>query len=131
MALYSVYATKADLAAFLFVLEANLPDGSDRLLQRASELIKQSTLDNIDATNTNHMEAVKLAVCAQVEYWSQMGETTAIGGGAVNFSLGDLSMNMGDAKTMGTVSPRAKGYLNDQGLLYRGIGFSRKEAQQI
>lgn len=131
MALYPVYATTADLAAFLGLTEAQLPANSERLLRRASELVKQATLTNIDTTNANHMEAAQLATCAQVEYWSDMSESTAIVGQVSSFSLGDLSMNMGEGQKQGALASRARAYLNDQSLLYRGIKLGSKEAQQV
>jgi hypothetical protein len=130
MALYEVYATKADLAAFLEMTEDQLPVNSNKLLKRASELIKQSIIITIDLTNTNTSEALQLATCAQVEYWIEMGESTAIVGQVSSFSLGDLSMNMGDGN-QGMLSARARSYLNNQGLLYRGITLSSKEAQKV
>lgn len=69
------YATTLDLADFLFVEESALPDDSARLLQRASELVSSLVKRNYDSTITTHVEAVKQATCAQVEYWQEVGES--------------------------------------------------------
>lgn len=125
MALYPVYATLADLATYLGVSEANLPSNSQRLLVRASELIKQATLSNIISTNANHLEAAKLATCAQVEFWNSVDESTAIVGNLKSFKLDDLSMDFDTPQAYsGSVCMRARAYLNDQSLLYRGVRLS-------
>jgi hypothetical protein len=126
MAIYTQYATLTDLADYLCVTEQCLPLDSQRLLSRASELIKQVTLNNIVETNEKHMEAAKLATCAQVEYWQSMGETSAMSGNVKSFSIGNFSAeyDTGGSTTSGNpsqVAIRAKNYLNQQGLLYRGV----------
>ena len=122
MPIYSPYATKADLAEYLYVDELDLPENAERLLMRASEFIQQVTIGNIDNSNLKHLEALKLATCAQVEYWNTIGETVAAG--INSFSLGDLSMDVsksGLASPSASLSSRSRGYLNEQGLMYRGI----------
>jgi len=130
MAIYTTYATNADLATYLGVVVGDLPSDSQRLLNRANELVKQITLSNIDETNENHMEAAKLAVCAQVEYWQSMGETTALSGDVKSFSIGNFSVDYGGGGGSGSssntnqVASRTRNYLNQQGLLYRGVRMS-------
>ncbi|MCX7924134.1 MAG: hypothetical protein N3B21_19320 [Clostridia bacterium] len=128
---YVAYATKTDLAAFLFTTEDKLPGDSDRLLMRASELIKQATLNNVRSDNTNHTEALKLATCAQVEFWMSAGESSNIEGKVASYSMTDVSINFGDNITKGgQICMRSRAYLNDQGLLYRGIKPYCREVQQ-
>ena len=130
MAIYTVYADMTDLAEYLGTSVESLPSDSQRLLNRANELVKQITINNIDETIANHMEAAKLAVCAQVEYWQSMGETTAISGDIKSFSIGNFSVDYGGSGGKGSssntnqVSSRTRNYLNQQGLLYRGVRMS-------
>lgn len=129
--LYEEYATKSDLAAFLGVNEDQLPEDSERLLKRASELVKQSIIiwpintnpySNVlvNETDEKNKEAMKLATCAQVEYWINFGENISMEG-LQNFSLGDLSMSMNVGQNKNILCERARAFLNQQGLLYRGI----------
>ena len=125
MALYEVYSELEDLATYLGVDVEELPECSQRLIRRASELIKQATLNNVISVNESHLEALNLATCAQVEYWLSAGEDSAIIGAAKSYSLGDLSVAM-DEKAVGRqLCSRAKNYLNQQGLLYRGVNIVR------
>lgn len=122
MPLYEVFATNEDLAEYLNIEVNNIPPDSERLLQRASELVKQTTLNNIDIYNIKHLEAAKFAVCAQIEYWIYAGENISIIGNVASYSLDDLSMNFGDnIIQQGSLCKRAIAYLNHQGLLYRGL----------
>lgn len=122
MPLYESYATKANLAEYLFIPVNQLPTDSERLLSRASELVKHATVGNIDIYNENHLEAAKKAVCAQVEYWLNIGEDKAIVGNIKNYSIGDLSVTYDELiSNKGALCDRARMFLNDYGLLYRGI----------
>lgn len=121
---YIDYATTDDLEAYLIV--ETLPAGSARLLARANELIHQAMLNNYISTNTDHVNAAKLAACAQVEYWQNVGETALSIGGLSSFSIGSTSMNFGQNSgnvqtSPNSLSPRSKAYLNEQGLLYKGL----------
>lgn len=120
MPLYTTYATKEDLSDYLFIPLNELPSDSEKLLARASEIVKHATLNNLDILNEQHLEAMKMATCAQVEYWLNAGEQTDIIGNMKSYSLDDLSVDFGDGKR-GALSDRAIGHLNSQGLLYRGI----------
>lgn len=132
MALYEVYATKDDLAEFLGISVEDLPTDSERKLSRASEMVKRSTMGNLDFLNIDHLEAAKLATCAQVEHWLEVGEFN-IPSGLKNFSLGDLNMSFGDSDASqlnnSVLCSRARDYLNDQGLLYRGVKIGKREVQ--
>lgn len=125
MAIFEQIATKADLAKFLAVEETSLPINADRLLLRASELIQQAMLNNYNKSNTEHVEAAKLAVCAQVECWIEAGEGVA--GPVQSYSVGDVSVNFGaNSQNRGQLAIRAKMFLNQQGLLYRGVKCDRR-----
>lgn len=116
---YPIYATSEELAEYL---GGDTPN-SERLLKRASEFIYYLVYRNIRPSNPSHLQAVKQATCAQVEYWLEAGEATAIMGGFKSFSLGDLSMDFGENNkgTASSLSSRAQYYLNLEGLLYRGV----------
>jgi len=124
MAIYTEYATEADVAEYLGITEPELPEDITRLIKRASEMIKQITLNNIVSTNADHLEAAKLATCAQIEYWDIAGENASMIRGIGNFKIGNFSVGYkgGDSGSSSdqSVAPRAKMYLADQGLLYRG-----------
>jgi hypothetical protein len=130
--MYQVYATKTQLAEYLGMAEAALPSDSDRLLRRASELVAQMVGDNPDLTNPDHIEALQLATCAQVEYWNTSGESSSVSGQIQNFSLGGLSMNMG-SNLARMLCKRSQAYLNRYGLLYAGakMGFHDKDEESI
>jgi hypothetical protein len=124
MSLYTTYATTADLAEYLGIAEGSLPADSTRLLKRASELIKYLCLNNIDSTSADHTEALQLATCAQVEYWISTGESISLMSGVKSISIGSFSVDYGDSKNGSATSQlatRARHYLNDQCLLYRGV----------
>lgn len=125
MSIYSTYATLADLAEYLDVDINSLADTSSRLLTRASELVAQLMFDNFVPTNANHVEAAKLATCSQVEYWQSVDESVAISGNVTEFSIDNTSMKFKD--NGGQLCIRSRSYLNQQGLLYRGIKRSIKQ----
>lgn len=117
------YATEQDLADYLGVSLADLPDDAERLLERASEDIDYYTLGR--ATQS---EATKLATCAQIEMWLEVGEETDIRGALQSFSIGRWSATYagaaGGAGSGGgppALAPRARRHLLLAGLLYRGV----------
>ena len=117
------YADIEDLKAYLYV--AVVPDSSERLLERASELIELLMYDNYDSTLANHVAAAKKATCAQVEYWIESGEGINVTGPLKGYKSGDLSMQFGgkEGATSGAghLAARASIHLNKEGLLYRGV----------
>lgn len=86
------YATKEELTAFLVGgdYEDQTPEGdqAERILARASELIRWATVGTYDqaedydpeAPPATVVEALRDATCAQVEQWLEIGEETDIGG---------------------------------------------------
>jgi hypothetical protein len=108
MSCFTEYAEKADLAEYLNVDVSKITTGYERLLSRASELVKASTHDNIDESNTIHMELAKLATCAQVEYWLNTSESP------------DIPKEKGKATNI-KLCYRSMRYLLERGLLYSGI----------
>lgn len=121
---YPVYATVEDVKEFLGLPDREtLPYDIDRIIKRASELIYFISLGNVDVLKKSHLDVTRLATCAQVEYWIASGENSAITGNSpTNFSIGDISMNYGGASTLkDMLAPRARFFLNSEGLLYRGL----------
>lgn len=95
-----VYATSADYQTYS---GQTPPADIDRRLARASELIdsdvtKAAWYDTDDAglpTNATVVEAFANATCAQVEFWSQVGEQVDTSGPIQGVSLGGLSIQYG------------------------------------
>lgn len=115
------FATKSDLATFLFIEEADLPDSSDRNLMLAEDQIKSLILDNYDLSNEDHLEALKKATCAQSEFLIENPQA-ATGREIQSFSSGRTSATFKDENiTYRGFSNMTIMYLNQQGLLYRGI----------
>lgn len=131
---YTVYATKADLAEFTGKSVDVLPADTDALLRKASDLITNSMVHNpfppflsVDET-ADRTEALKLATCAQVEYWFEAGSQDVNADRIQSYSAGSVSVtyaNNGGAKKPLCNSARA--YLNKQGLLYKGIRLSSRD----
>ena len=122
MAIYQSFATTTQLAAYLGVAVNQLPTNAVTLLQRASEIVAQVTMGRINTLNADHMEAAQLATCAQVEYWISLDESVSKMGGIKSISIGSFSIDFGDFDTTARqFAPRARNYLNQQGLLYRGV----------
>lgn len=128
------YATASDLAAYLGLTVENLPDGYERLLERASDDLYSLVRRNYDSTNADHVSALNKATCAQVEYLIATGEVSSIQGNIDSFSLGSLSMNFGAGnsfKRAEGIGPRAIKYLNNECLLYRGIGTTQSWSEDV
>lgn len=124
---YTAYATLASLATYLAVDVGDLSADSQRLLNRANELVKHLTLNNIDEDDTDHMSAASSAACAQVEFWNSLGEQTALSTNVSSFRIGNFSMNYGGGSSgaggssNNQVAPRTKSFLSEEGLLYKGV----------
>lgn len=121
------YATVDDLIAYLGE-NADPPANTVQLLERASDVVDQASLYNYDSTNDEHVEATKLAACAQVQYWMETGEQVDVGGNVASYSIGNLSVSYGGragyADSGGKLANRAYRHLLKAGLLYRGVGTS-------
>jgi hypothetical protein len=111
------YATVSELSNFTGIPEIDLPADTNRMLQRASELVDFATMNRINATDTVHMEAAKKATCAQVEYWIEVDESMDKIGAPEAFNIGSFSMN----GKLPELSQRARRILFLAGLLYRGV----------
>ncbi|MFD6421554.1 hypothetical protein [Streptomyces sp. NPDC060198] len=95
-----VYATTTDLAAYL---SAAPPVEAGRLLERASELLDSDFLltaiyDVDDAGRPTHplvASGFRDAVCAQVEFWGEVGEETDISGPLQGAQIGSVNLQFG------------------------------------
>lgn len=105
------YATTTDLAEYL---QAAPPLDAARLLADASHMLDARVLaycryDVTDAglpTDTDVAEAIGRAVCAQVAWWDEVGDSTgAAGAGYGSVSIGSVSLG----RTTGSASASASG----------------------
>ena len=128
------YATTSDLSEFVGVAEGELPPDTDRLLKRASTLIDTiPTLIAFDIDDTTGIptdgdvaDAMKEAVCAQVEFWFEIG-----GGAQDPNTVGEAhdilrlvgDQKIGDAGIPGlkVIAPRAADILRSVGMLRSGV----------
>ena len=115
------YATETQLATYLGVSEADLPDDAERLLNRASELIDYVTLNKIDSTDSDHTAAAQTAVCAQVEQWIELGDEGIIELQGISIGSFQAQFGAGANRTIPTLADRAAQALFLEGLLYRGV----------
>lgn len=102
----------------------NLENDANRLFERAKDLIISSVFENYILGKQEHIDSVCSAISSQVEFWLTFGEQMAIADTEINnFSIGDVSMGFGGmgGKRNGAICPRARLYLNQYGLLYRGF----------
>jgi len=72
------------------------------------------------------MEAAQLATCAQVEYWITDGESTSVSAGIKRMKIGEFEVEYNgsqgaDSLNTRQIAPRAKNYLADNGLMYKGV----------
>ena len=79
-----------------------------------------------DLSFTQDQTRVKKAVCAQVEYFSELGGNTEMSKAnhtVTSLSIGNFSMaNSGSSGPSSLYSSKAYNYLRPTGLLYGGIG---------
>lgn len=116
------YATKADVAAFMGVTEADLPQDTDRLLDRIDELLDQVTFGRLkQTTDQDLLDAGNKAACAQMEYWVEgMGESADIHGHVEGYNVGSFSMQMSGG--VPKLAPRSRRILRFVGLLNQNVG---------
>lgn len=121
------YATKTDLANYLGINENDLPSEAETYISRASEMVCIAMRNNYNPNNAEHVEAAKLAVCAQCKEWVDRGGTTVVDNNIASYSLGELSVTYANNSNQDTtpktnaLSYDAIRYLNYKHLLYRGM----------
>lgn len=97
----------------------------DRYEKRAEDVIKNVTR-GVDITHlpADAQDAYKAAICYQIDYFAEVGLTTAVtGSAATSYTLGRVRVENGAGYTgvRSMVSPAAISILELTGLLYRGI----------
>ena len=127
------YATPEQLAEYLGVDEGDLPPGSQRQLNRASELIDTVTLARYNPATADPLviERVVRATCAQVEYWQsgEHGESVAIDGAISSYRAGSVSVAYAGATGAGSapgsgLTSRARDALFLAGLLNSAVAIA-------
>jgi hypothetical protein len=122
------YATTSDLATYLDVTLDGIPTGSGRMLLRAKELIDYVTLNKVDTALPAHVNAVRSASCAQVEFWVEKGEDADVAGPNEQYSAGkhfNVQQGQGNQRVAPTyLAPRAARALQTAGLLFRGVSMT-------
>ncbi|MCE5322141.1 hypothetical protein LLG46_02370 [bacterium] len=119
------YATSADITTYTGIAADALPGDIDRLITRASEMVDDITPGFIDLDNADHLTAAKKAVCAQVEFWLEVGEDRDISGPVETYVAGKVQIQNGAGDNRvapGYLAPRARRVLLKAGLLYAGVG---------
>lgn len=114
------YATTSELADYLDVNEADLPDDASRLVERAAELVDYMTFNRIDTDDADHETAARKATCAQVEWWIDNNDELGLKTMVQSYSSGGYNVSFSESG-LPELSPRGKRYLNAQGLLYTGV----------
>lgn len=114
------YAQPSEVAEYLGIEESALPADITRLLSRATDLIRPRIQNNYDSTNELHVAAVKKAACAQIEYWQENREGPEFEG-SVRSRLAAREMTVYINPTP-RLAPRAEDALNEECLLYSGVG---------
>jgi hypothetical protein len=67
----------------------------------------------------DHIETLKLATCAQEEYWMNVDESLSIVGDLTGSGSGNTRMDFSNGRQQ-RLAPRAKSFLSTAGLLYKG-----------
>ena len=116
------YATKSDLAEYIGSEEYDLPSGVEIMIKRANELIGIAMRNNFNPLYESHVEAAKLAVCAQCQNWIETNLSPVSNGNISSYSLGELSVTYSDIdKYSNKLCVTAVRYLNSKCLLYKGL----------
>ncbi|MCE5200840.1 MAG: hypothetical protein ABFD54_05720 [Armatimonadota bacterium] len=119
------YATSADITIYTGIAADVLPADIDRLITRASEMMDDITPVSIDPNNAAHLAAAKKAVCAQVEFWLEVGEDRDISGPVEEYTASKVTIKNGQGSNRiapAYLAPRARRALLKAGLLYAGAG---------
>lgn len=122
MSMFIELATPDDLASYMGKEVSELPDGIAIVLKRASEVVQVAMRDNYNPNYESHVEAAKLAVCAQAQFWLENDLNPVSSGEISSYSLGELSVTYSDAaKLTNKLCATAFRYLNYKHLLYKGM----------
>lgn len=118
-----VYANTAQLANYL---QAVPPANARKLLAQASRDVERATKTAIYDTDTNGfptdakvLAAFRDAVCAQVEWWGETGDSLGAGGQWGDVKIGSVALGgrTGTTGTGGQLTANAATILDEAGLL--------------
>ena len=122
MSMFVEYATQSDLAEYIGKSQDDLPDGIEIMIKRANELVGVAMRNNYNSLYESHVEAAKLAVCAQCQNWIETNLSPVSNGNISSYSLGELSVTYSDVdKYSNKLCVTAVRYLNSKSLLYKGL----------
>lgn len=123
MSMFTCLITLDDLALYMGKTVSDLPKGTDALIKRASENVLMAIKNNYDPLNSEHLEAAKLATCAQSQFWIESELSAVSNGNISSYSLGELSITYSDVdKLTNKLCLLSVRYLNYKHLLYKGVG---------
>ena len=114
------YATASELEAYLGNAYP-MPAEPDRVLQRASEIVAEATFGrvqtawhviDVDNPADQWTDAIRDAVCAQVEFWMETGEEFDVVGLGGSLGVGRLQVH----RLPSRLSVRARRHLSIVGL---------------
>jgi hypothetical protein len=119
----SQYATKAELAEYLGILEADVTPNDERLIRRASDLVDALTHGRYDPDEVSEYVRglVTQGVCAQVELFRDRGEE--VGGAVQSYTAGRVSVQFGAGSNRlapKRLADRARDFFFRAGLLNAG-----------
>lgn len=110
-----VYATSADLVTYT---SSAAPEGADNLLQRASRLLDADlfrlyvyAVDDTTGlpTDPSVAAAMRDAVCAQVAWWDELGDSTgALGAGWDSVEIGSVKLQRRSPTAVGPSASAAR-----------------------
>ena len=116
------YATTTELAEYLGIEEADLPDDADKKLDKIAVLLDYRTLNKIDEDDVDQAEAAKQATFYQYDWWAETGGESGLMSQFDSLSIGEFSISGGrDGMDIPELAPRAKQVLFLEGLLYKGV----------
>lgn len=122
MSMFVDYATKADLAKYMGKQEDELPANVEILITRASELVCIAMRNNYNPENEKHVEAAKLAACAQCQDWIEREVSAVANENIASFSLGELSITYSNVdKYSNKLCATSIRYLSYKHLLFKGM----------
>lgn len=123
MSMFIEYATSADVAEYMGKSVDEMPTGIQILVKRANELVQIAMRGNYNPNNSEHVEAAKLAACAQCQHWIESELSPVSDSNIQSYSLGELSITYADVDRCCTnrLCTTAVRYLNVRHLLFKGM----------
>ena len=113
------FITPSELATYL---GTEAPSNAGTLIARASELVYMAIKHRYNPDRVGHLEAAKMATCAQVQDWIEREASAISSDNVTSYSLGSLSVSYANddiyRNKMCLMSVR---YLHSQCLLYKGL----------